>query len=576
MCQAMQELLAKILSAWGERSEQERELVARAFAYAAAAHSPQKRASGEPYLVHPAGTAATLAKMGLDAPTLAAALLHDVVDDTPKTNDDIKRDFGDEIALLVAGVTKLGKIKYRGAKGKTEAGIQRQAENLRKMFLAMAEDIRVVLIKLADRLHNMETLKALPERKQNRIALETLDIYAPLAGRLGIGELKAKLDDLAFHYVYPNEYNALIREVREAYAERDRYCEKIVPIVKKTLEDAGIKTLSIHARAKHYFSLWQKLQRLGGELAKVHDLVALRIVVPTIADCYETLGVLHKHWKPLPGRIKDYIAVPKPNGYQSIHTTVFCEDGRITEFQVRTPEMHAQAEYGIAAHWAYTEAGKSAVAVHNRFRWVEQLRDWQKEVSGTQEFLDTLKIDFFRDRIYVFTPKGEVLELPEGATPIDFAYHVHSEIGDQAVGARVNDKFVGLDVPLANGDVIEVLTQKGKKPSVKWLEIAKTTAARHHIRKSLREHGIEVAAPPPQPLRAEVALEAEDRVGLAKDITTTVSRAGYNIVSLEGKGKGEGGDFHMIVTIASRAELRKLLERLKKVKGVLEVTGRIV
>jgi len=572
----MEELLQKILDAWGKRTQDDRELVSRAFTYAASAHQKQKRESGDPYLIHPAAAAQTLAKMGLDAATVAAALLHDVVDDTPTTNEDIKRGFGDEIAFLVAGVTKLGKIKYRGAGGKTEAGIQRQAENLRKMFLAMAEDIRVVLIKLADRLHNMETLKALPERKQHRIALETLEIYAPLAGRLGIGELKAKLDDLAFPYVYPNEYDTLIREVREAYAERDKYCEKILPIVLETLTGSGIKMVSIHARAKHYFSLWLKLQRLGGELSKVHDLVALRIVVPTVADCYEALGILHKRWKPLPGRIKDYIAVPKPNGYQSLHTTVFCEDGRITEFQVRTPEMHAQAEYGIAAHWAYTESGKKAVAVHNRFRWVQQLRDWQKEVGGTQEFLESLRIDFFRDRIYVFTPKGEVLELPEGATPIDFAYHVHSEIGDKAVGARVNEKFVGLDAPLANGDVIEILTQKGKKPSAKWLEIAKTTAARHHIRRALRDQGIEVASPLPQSLRAEVTLEAGDRVGLIKDVSTTVSRAGFNIVSIEGRGKGESGDMHLIVNIPSRDALKKLLERIKKVKGILEVTGRIV
>jgi len=543
-------------------------LIERAFLFANKAHTGQKRVSGEPYIIHPVAAAATLATMHLDAPSVAAALLHDVVDDTPVTRKEIQKVFGNEVAFLVDGVTKLGKLKYRGA--------QRQVENLRKMFLAMAEDIRVVLIKLTDRLHNMQTLSSLPKRKQQRIALETLEVYSPIAGRLGIGELKARLDDLAFPYVYPEEYNHLIRKVREAYVERERYWKEILPMVEQELIGAGIRPLSIHARAKHYLSLWQKLQRVGGELSKVHDLVALRIVVPTVADCYEALGILHKRWKPLPGRIKDYIALPKPNGYQSLHTTVFCEEGRITEFQVRTPEMHAQAEYGIAAHWAYTEAKKRALPVGDRFRWVEQLRDWQKGVAGSEEFLDSLRIDFFRDRIFVFTPKGDVMELPEGATPIDFAYHIHSEIGNQAVGARVNDRFVGLDTPLSNGDVVDIATQKGKKPSPKWLEIAKTAAAKGHVRKALREQGIEIAAPSPQALRAEITLVAGDRVGLLKDATATVSRSGINIVNIEGKGEGETGGMLLTVQISTRTDLKRLLERLRKVKGVMQVTGRIV
>src|SRR3989344_791615 len=544
-------------------------LIRRAFEFAKEAHGKQKRKSGEPYVIHPVAAALTLAIMHLDENTIAAALLHDTVEDTPITENDIKKEFGDEIAFLVRGVTKLGTIKYRG--------VERQVETLRKMFLAMAEDIRVVLIKLADRLHNMETLESVAPEKRRRIALETLEIYAPLAARLGIGELKMKLDDLAFSYVYPDEYTWLINNVKSAYAERQKYCDGLIPIVRKALGKTGMRVLAIHARAKRYFSLLQKLQRQNMDLEKIHDLVAMRIVVPDIAACYEALGILHKRWKPLPGRIKDYIAVPKPNGYQSVHTTVFCEDGKITEFQIRTPAMHEQAEHGIAAHWAYREAGRRPVKVDHRFLWVEQLRDWQKEVRGTEEYLESLRIDFFHDRIFVFTPKGDVVELPEGATPLDFAYHVHSQIGDAAVGARVNDRFVGLDVPLSNGDVVEIITQKGKKPSTKWLDIAKTTAARGHIRKSLREHGIEIAPPAPQPLKAEIHITSEDRVGLLKDISAAVSSAGFNIVRIEGKGgSGETGGIELTVQVPSRADVKKLLERLKKVKGVLEATGRVV
>lgn len=543
-------------------------LISRAFEFAQRAHGEQKRKSGELYIVHPAAAAVTLANMHLDEKTIAAALLHDTIEDTTVTPEDIKKEFGEEIAFLVRGVTKLGTIKYRGA--------ERQVETLRKMFLAMAEDIRVVLIKLADRLHNMETLEAVAQEKQRRIALETLDIYAPLAARLGIGEIKMKLDDLAFPYVYPDEHKWLIENVREVYTERQKYCEGLIPVVRELLGLANIRVLALHARAKHHFSLWQKLQRHNMELANIHDLVALRIVVPDVAACYESLGIIHKRWKPLPGRIKDYIAVPKPNGYQSLHTTVFCEGGKITEFQIRTPAMHEQAEHGIAAHWAYRESGRKAVKVGQRFMWVEQLRDWQKEVRGSEEYLESLRIDFFHDRIFVFTPKGDVVELPEGATPLDFAYHIHSQIGDSAVGGRVNDRFVGLDVALSNGDVVEIITQKGKKPSPKWLEIAKTTAARGHIRKSLRDHGIEVAPTPPQALRAEVHIAAEDRVGLLKDVSAAVASAGFNIVKIAGKAGSETGGIELVVQVPSRADIKKLLERLKKVKGVLEATGRIV
>jgi GTP pyrophosphokinase len=544
------------------------ELLRRAYAFAAEAHRGQLRSSGEPYITHPLAAALTLAHMGLDDTTIAAAILHDVVDDTPVTIEEIKKVFGEEIAFLVQGVTKLGKLKYRG--------VERHVENLRKMFLAMAEDIRTVLIKLADRLHNMETIAALPPEKQRRIALETLEIYAPLAGRLGIGELKAKLEDLSFPIVFPQDHRWLLSNVREAYAERHAYIDRLIPLVRRILTEENLPPVEIHARAKHYYSLWLKLQRYGMDLSKIYDLVAVRIIAPDITACYATLGALHKHWRPLLGRIKDYISVPKPNGYQSLHTTVFCEEGKIVEFQIRTPEMHAQAEYGIAAHWLYSESGKESLKRPERFRWVEQLRDWQREVRGTDEFLDTLRIDFFKDRIFVFTPKGDVIELPDGATPIDFAYHIHSELGDTAIGAKINDRFQGLDTILRNGDVVEILTKRGQKPSPKWLEFARTSLARGHIRKALREQGIETAPLRPTPFEAEVQLTVEDRVGLLKDVTTVIARFGFNMKRIVGKGEGTTGKITFTVKVHDRSDLRRILDRLRDVPGVLEASGKII
>ncbi|MDP1629690.1 MAG: HD domain-containing protein, partial [bacterium] len=328
-------------------SEEDRRLIRRAYEFAAKAHQDQKRASGEPYIVHPIGVVRTLAAMNLDAVTIAAGFLHDVADDTPCTVKDIENEFGPEIAFLVSGVTKLGKLKYRG--------VERQVENLRKMFLAMAQDIRVVLIKLADRLHNMESLSFLPERKQKRIALETMEIYAPLADRLGIFKMRGDLEDLAFPYIYPQEYQGLIKNVKEKYKEREVYLKRIQPVVEKKLKEEGVEPIEMHSRAKHYYSLWKKLLKYEMDLEKIHDLVALRIIVPSVEKCYLALGIIHKYWKPLPGKIKDYIALPKPNGYQSLHTTIFCLEGKLTEIQIRTPELHERAEYGIAAHWAYAD-----------------------------------------------------------------------------------------------------------------------------------------------------------------------------------------------------------------------------
>lgn len=468
------------------------ELIEKAFNFAKKAHEGQTRRSGEPYIQHSLATAQTIAEMKLDSASIAAGLLHDVADDTEVTLEQIKKEFGREIAQLVDGVTKLGKIKYRG--------IERQVENLRKMFLAMAEDIRVVLIKLADRLHNMKTLKILPPEKQQRIALETMNIYAPLANRLGIGRLKGDLEDLAFQYLMPGEYHWLKNQVRDQFEEREEYLEKIIPILKKELTKESINPIEMHWRAKHYYSLYQKLQRYEMNLNRIYDLVALRLIVPTIEDCYSTLGIIHKLWRPLPGRIKDYIALPKPNGYQSLHTTVFCQGGKIIEIQIRTEKMNNEAELGIAAHWYYSEQkGFKAYfkkvfagAPERELKWIEQLREWQKQIQGSSdEYFQSLKIDFFKDRIFVFTPKGDVIDLPEGATPIDFAYHIHSEIGQHCQGAEVDGRLVSLNTTLHNGQVVKIITQKQAKPSYDWLKFVKTNLAQNRIRQWLNKNQID-------------------------------------------------------------------------------------
>lgn len=463
---------------------QSTDLVRRAYEFAQNAHQGQKRSSGDPYFNHCLKTAEILVNMRLDATTVAAGLLHDVAEDTKYTLDDIKKNFGEEIAFLVAGITKLGKIKYRGD--------QQRVENLRKMFLAMAEDIRVILIKLADRLNNMETLQFLPIEKQRRIALETMEIYVPLAHRLGMGEIKGHLEDLAFEYLYPKEYKWVIDNLSEKYHERENYIKKIKPIIQDELIKENIQPIKIDARAKHYWSLYNKLLKYDMNFDKIHDLVAVRLVVNSIEECYGALGVIHKLWRPLPGKIKDYIALPKPNGYQSLHTTVFCLDGKITEFQIRTPKMHDEAELGIAAHWLYTEKNKpkSGAKVNDKkFSWISQIREWQNEVSGSQEFLESLKIDFFRDRIFVFTPKGDIKDLPQGSSVIDFAFAVHTDLGYHMMGAKINGKMRSIYDQLENEDVVEIIkTKKEAVISRDWLKAAKTHSARNKIRHYLTEH----------------------------------------------------------------------------------------
>jgi len=466
------------------------ELIERAYEFAKKIHAGQKRASGEDYIFHCLGAAEIVAELKVDSKTIAATLLHDVIDDGPGDKEELEKQvekaFGKEITRLVNGITKLGKIKYRGA--------QRQIENLRKMFLVMAQDLRVVIIKLADRLHNMNTLSFLPPVKQQRIASETMNIYAPIADRLGIGHLKGDLEDLSFRYLMPGEYQWLANQVRDRMEEREKYLNKIIPDFKKEMLKEGVGLIGINWRAKHYWSLYKKLQRYEMNLNKIYDLVALRVVVKDIDDCYATLGLIHKLWRPLPGRIKDYIALPKPNGYQSLHTTVFCYGGKITEIQIRTAKMDEEAERGIAAHWYYSEQKGIKTYIKKIFtpapekelRWIKQLRDWQKETeSAPEEFFQSLKIDFFKDRIFVFTPMGDVIDLPEGATPLDFAFHIHSDVGQHCQGAKVDGKMVALNTALHNGQVVEIITQKNARPSRDWLKIAKTNQALGKIRQWL-------------------------------------------------------------------------------------------
>ncbi|MFH1938188.1 MAG: RelA/SpoT family protein [Patescibacteria group bacterium] len=465
-------------------------IIIKAYEFALDAHKDQKRKSGEDYIYHCLDTANTVTKLKLDKETIAAALLHDVLDDTKITSNKLNKEFGENILQLVKGISKVGKIKYRGK--------ERMVENLRKLFLAMAKDIRVILIKFADRLHNMKTLDALPKEKQKRIALETLEIYAPLAYRLGIGDVKGQLEDLSFAYVHPKEYQEIIKQTKDRYSRRKEYLQKTIPLIKKTLGKKGIRVIEIHARTKRAYSLYKKLLRYDMDWHKIYDLIALRIIVPDIETCYATLGIIHKKWKPLIGRIKDYIAIPKSNGYQSLHTTVFCQEGKIIEFQIRTPEMHQESEYGIAAHWHYSEGKgfknfikekllkhpvKKEKNIEKELLWVQQLREWQKETfASPQEFLDSLKIDFLKDRIFVFTPKGDIIDLPEGATPIDFAYQIHSDIGDQCAGAKINGKLSSISEPLQNGQMIEIMIQKNKKPNMDWLKFVKTNQAKNRIK----------------------------------------------------------------------------------------------
>ena len=453
-------------------------VVKKAYDLACEAHKDQKRESGEPYVTHPIDVATILIEMGMDTSTIVAGLLHDVIEDTEYTYDDIKNLFNEEIANLVQGVTKLGKIEYKTKE-------EQQADNVRKMLLAMAKDIRVVIIKLADRLHNLRTLKYMPKEKQKQKAKETLDIYAPLAHRLGISKIKWELEDLAFRYLHEEEYYDLVKQIAEKRVERETYISDIINDLHGKLEESEIDS-DIDGRPKHFYSIYKKMINKNKSIEQIFDLTAIRILVNTVKDCYGVLGIVHTIYKPIPGRFKDYIAMPKPNMYQSLHTTVIGPQGKTFEIQIRTFEMHKTAEYGIAAHWKYKEGDNQEEkenSFENKLAWLRDMLEWQKETSDAAEFIEGFKIDLFTDEIFVFTPKGVVINLPSNATPIDFAYRIHTDVGNRCIGAKVNGKIVPLDYSLKTGEIVEVLTSKNAKgPNIDWLNIAKSNQAKSKIR----------------------------------------------------------------------------------------------
>ncbi len=462
-------------------------MIEKAYTIASEAHKTQQRKSGEPYIIHPLNVASILADLEMDKETIVAGLLHDVVEDTVMTDADLRREFGEDVALLVDGVTKLEKIPLSGSQmDVSEAKLEMQAENLRKMFLAMAKDIRVIIIKLADRLHNMRTLQYQKPESQQRIAKETLEIYSPIAQRLGISKIKVELDDLSLKYLQPEVYYDLVDKISARKSEREQRIQTIVDEVKEHIQKAGIKA-QIDGRVKHFFSIYKKMKNQNKTLEQIYDLFAVRIIVDSVMECYAVLGVIHDMYKPIPGRFKDYIAMPKPNMYQSLHTTLIGTNGQPFEIQIRTFEMHKAAEFGIAAHWKYKEAsdGKKVEAQEEeKLVWLRQILEWQQDMSDNREFLKLLKsdLDLFSDNVYCFTPTGEVKNLPAGSTPIDFAYSIHSAVGNKLVGARVNDKLVTIDYVIRNGDRVEIITsQNSKGPSRDWLNLVKSTQAKNKI-----------------------------------------------------------------------------------------------
>ena len=473
----MKTVLDKINENYGEA---DRQLLLKAYHYAEEMHKNQKRASGEPYFTHPCAVAEILIDLGMDTPSVAAAFLHDVIEDTPATADDIRKNFGDEILTLVEGVTKLDKIRFQTREDE-------DAENFRKIFVAMANDVRVIIIKLADRLHNMRSLNFLSQERQQRIARETLDIFTPLAGRLGISQIKCELEDLCLKYLDPEAYEYLTANIHQRLEERRNFVDLVVAQLQEMLKEDNIKG-EVFGRPKHFYSIYRKMKNKGLSLDQIYDLTAVRVIVNTTEECYEVLGKIHKRWKPVPGRIKDYIATPKRNMYQSLHTTVVTNFGQYFEIQIRTFEMHKMAEYGIAAHWKYKEQKSGENSFDQRLSWIRDVMDWQGSVNDPKEFVDSLKTDLYSNELLVFTPHGKVISLPLEATPVDFAYAIHSEVGNKCVGAKVNGKIVTLNSTLKTGDVVEILTSPTTKgPSWDWLKFVKSGSAKAKIRQFFKK-----------------------------------------------------------------------------------------
>lgn len=466
-------------------SQDDIDLITRAFYFAQKAHEGQLRKSGEPYFNHVYSTGVNLAKLQMDSITIAAGIMHDVLEDTHVTGVEMKKDFGEEVVFLVEGVTKLGTLKYQG--------VERHAESLRKFFVAMAHDIRVVIIKLADRLHNLNTLEYLPAAKQKRIAIEALEIHARLADRLGMGKLKSQIEDAAFPYAFPEEYLRTKSLVEHTINASEEHLQKVSSILKEELEVMGVPVQRLDRRVKHLYSVWEKLKKHNMDIDKIYDIIALRVIVPNEASCYQALGVIHGLYKPLPGRIKDYIAIPKPNSYKSLHTTVFDGEGSTFEVQIRTPDMHTEAQFGIASHLAYKEKIQNKktqkLKIKEKIDWTRDLLEMQAQTNEHSEFLNNLKMDFFENRVFVYTPKGDVIELPEGSSPIDFAYAIHTDLGTHLSSSKVNGKMAALNTELHRGDIVEIVTNQKSIPNRKWITLCKTSIARKHIKNYLKTHG---------------------------------------------------------------------------------------